>query len=160
MIKLLIIHSLDFRLASLSPIHTLQNLAGLQVLKFQDPILEFSERPKESKRQPLTASSFPGNPSHWVLPLSTAGLPQLLGAPPAINANQHRFLNSEQPECPHYEISSFSDSASLQRGPEHALGSDNRSRFTLVQPQKEEMSHEATEWSYTENSPEETARHY
>ena len=120
MIKLLIIHSLDFRLASLSPIHTLQNRAGLQVLKFQDPILEFSERPKESKRQPLTASSFPGNPSHWVLPLSTAGLPQLLGAPPAINANQHRFLNSEQPECPHYEISSFSDSASLQRGPEHA----------------------------------------
>ena len=31
-----------------------------------------------------------------------------------MNANQHRFLNGEQPECPHYEISSFSDSASLQ----------------------------------------------
>lgn len=67
MIKLLIIHSLDFRLASLSPIHTLQNLAGLQVLKFQDPILEFSERPKESKRASdsllLPRKSFPLSPS-------------------------------------------------------------------------------------------------
>lgn len=145
MIKLLIIHSLDFRLASLSPIHTLQTLAGPQVLKFQDPVLEFSERPKESKRHSIRQPP----PSPEILPIESFLSPQR-DFPScwalhlrAINANQHRFLNSEQPECPHYEISSFSDSASLQRGPEHALGSDHRSRFTLVQPGKEEVSHEA-----------------
>lgn len=114
MIKLFIIHSLDFKLANLSPIHTLQKSGRTTGAEISRPNFGILRKAKaEQRTQPLTASS-PGNLSHWVLPFSTAGLPQLLGTPPMMNANQHRFLNGEQRECPHYEISSFSDSASLQ----------------------------------------------
>ena len=51
-----------------------------------------SEGPKESEGSgglpDFSTSLVPRSPSLGALPLPTAGLPQLLGAPPRINANQ------------------------------------------------------------------------
>lgn len=159
MIKLFIIHSLDFRLANLSPIHTLQKSGRTTSAAISRPNFGIFRKAKaEQKAQPLTASS-PGNLSHWVLPFSTAGLPQLLGTPPMINANQHRFLNGEQPECPHYEISSFSDSASSKRT-RACPGLRSQKQIYSGTASKTRNESWSQEWSYTENSPEETARHF
>lgn len=126
-----------FRLASLSPIHTPNSgrTPGAEISKTQ---FWNSQKGQRRQRHNLRQLIFK---SLWSF--SLMGLQ--LGIMRAINANQHRFLNSEQPRPTLYEISSFSDSASLQRGgPEHALGSDPEAEiYSEVQPGKEEVSHEA-----------------
>lgn len=100
--------------------------------------------------------SFPWSPSSsYSRPSSAAGSSTQDKCKPTLG-----FLSNEQPTLLHYEISFFSDSASLQRGLEYALASDHRSKFPLEPTRKEEMSHEAAEISYPENSPEEMARSF
>lgn len=158
MIKLFIIHSLDFRLANLLFILS-KNLAGPQVLKFQDPILEFSERPKQSKGHSL-----------WQPP------------PPEIFPIES-FLSPQQdfPSCwalHPWWMQINTDSSTVNNQNAHIMKSlpsltlllSKRTRaWPGLRSQKQIYSGTASkrrneswskEWSYTKNSPEETARHF
>lgn len=150
-IKLLIIHS-----AALGwPVFLLFILSKL----WQDPrcwnfkTQFWNSQERGQRRAKGTASDsllLPRKSFPWVLPLSTADFPSCWALHlRAINANQHRFSTDNQNA--HIMKSLPSLTLLLSERPEHALSSDHRSRFTLVQPGKEEVSHKP-EWSYTENS--------
>ena len=119
-------HSLFVPLSSSWPVPLLLILPGI----WQDPGAHSPgfhpgiprRARREQRAQPWEPSlgslpALPGSPPHWVLPVSTAGLP------PAAGPSTHdkcqptlRFLSNEQPVLSVYEISSSSDSASLHRG--------------------------------------------
>lgn len=85
---------------------------------------------------------------------------QLRSPLPMMNANWHSDSSAMSTEhCPHYTISSFPDSASLQRRLGCVLDSGHRRKFSLEEPGKEAVSHGAAV-KLQENSPEKTARSF